>query len=456
MYDARVQGDIGSCLADELLAGPWDVAAMTARCGAALTPAPEWAEALVQRVIAAYVRPPLDRRRELARFIALMLAQLDSAVPEEEVFASAAEPPVPLHWRVAAGAMLRRPWPVPRIGTVSELAALLETGDGELAWLADVRGLERRVSAEPPRNYRYLVLERAGRAARLVERPKHRLKTLQRCILHTILDEIPLGDAAHGFVHGRSAITHAAYHSGQDVLLSLDLQSFFASISAARVYGIFRMAGYPEAVAHVLAGLATNAVPADVWSTVPCPRHDPLAVAAYALLGRRLRTAHLPQGAPTSPALANLAAFTLDRRLTGLAARFEARYSRYADDLTFSGGSRLIAAVPRLRAAATTIVRGEGFTVNERKSRLVTQAGSQRTCGLVVNAGPNVARSEYDQLKAILRNCELHGVESQNRAGVPDFRAHLLGRIGWIAATNPNRGRRLRERFDRIDWSQRD
>lgn len=454
MYDARVRADLGSCLADELLAGPWDAAAMTTRCTAALAPAPEWAAPLVQRVIAAYVRPPLDRRRELARFIALMLGQLDSLEFADESLPDALAPPVPLHWRVTPAAMLRRPWPVPRIGTVAELSALLETSDGELAWLADVHGLERTAGAERLRNYRYLVLARAGRTARLVERPKHRLKALQRHVLHAILDEIPIGDAAHGFVHGRSVITHAAHHSGQYVVLSLDLQSFFASISATRVDGIFRMAGYPESVARVLAGLTTNAVPADVWATVPSPRGDPAAVAAHAWLGRQLRTPHLPQGAPSSPALANLAAFTLDRRLTGLAARFGARYSRYADDLTFSGGRRLVAAAPRLRAAAASIARAEGFTINERKSRLVTRAGSQRTCGLVVNAGPNVARGEYDRLKAVLYNCELHGVQSQNRAGVPDFRAHLLGRISWIAATNPARGQRLRERFDRIDWGR--
>ena len=90
-------------------------------------------------------------------------------------------------------------------------------------------------------------------------------------------------------------------------MLSLDLEDFFASVSAARVYGIFRAAGYPEPVAHTLTGLCTNVVPAA--ESVPGDFR----------LARRLATPHLPQGAPTSPALANLVAFHLDVRLSGLA-----------------------------------------------------------------------------------------------------------------------------------------
>jgi RNA-directed DNA polymerase len=70
-----------------------------------------------------------------------------------------------------------------------------------------------------------------------------------------------------------------------------------------------------------------------------------------------------------------------------------------------------------------------------------------------VNARPNVVRSEYDQLKAILNNCARHGPASQNRAGVADFEAHLRGRISWVASLNPDRGDKLRRRFAAIDWA---
>ena len=135
--------------------------------------------------------------------------------------------------------------------------------------------------------------------------------------------------------------THAASHSGQFVVIRLDLEDFFSSITASRIYGIFRTAGYPEAVAHALTGLSTNVVPTAFWGSLPRPRRVP-SDQAHHRLGRKLATPHLPQGAPTSPALANLAAFKLDRRLTGLAASLEINYTRYADDLTFSGPARLL------------------------------------------------------------------------------------------------------------------
>jgi len=149
---------------------------------------------------------------------------------------------------------------------------------------------------------------------------------------------------------------------------------------------------------------------------------------AHHRLGRRLAAPHLPQGAPTSPALANLAAFTLDRRLTGLAGALDATYTRYADDLTLSGSSRLLHQSERIRDTIATIAREEGFALNTRKSVVTTRAGRQQVCGIVVNERLNMGRREYDELKAIVHNAARRGPSGENHAGVPDFRAHLLGR----------------------------
>ena len=217
------------------------------------------------------------------------------------------------------------------------------------------------VEDERLRHYLYATMHRSGGLVRVIERPKQRLKEIHRRILHDILDWIPAHDAAHGFTRGRSVRSHASEHTGQFVVIRLDLEDFFASIAASRVYGIFRTAGYPESVAHSLTALTTNVVPSGLWNSLPRPA-DSAHIDAHHCLGRRLATPHLPQGAPSSPALANLAAFRLDRRLTGLAASLEVNYTRYADDLTFSGPVRLVRAANTLRRAVTEIAREEGFS----------------------------------------------------------------------------------------------
>ena len=418
---------------------------MAERGTRALSRRPRWMLPLVRRVRSAYAEPPLDRPRELARFIALTLPTLlrqwhDRSAPRVRRVAVVEQ-------RMAE----RRPWPVPEIHTPGELAELLELDAGQLAWLADVRGLERRVEAPRLRNYHYATLPRSSGLPRVIERPKRRLGEIQRWIHREVLLWIPPHDAAHGFVRGRSAVSNARVHVGAELVVRFDLEDFFASVTAARLFGIFRTAGYAEGVAHALTGLCTNVVPLAEWSRVPHPEGTRLEQ-AHARLGRRLAAPHLPQGAPTSPALANLAAFGLDRRLDGLARSLGARYTRYADDLAFSGDGLLHAATPTLRRAVAQIVRDEGFAIRAEKSTVVTRAGRQRVCGVVVNDQPNVPRSEYDRLKAILHYAATNGPAAANRLGHPDFRAHLLGRIGWVAAVNPVRGARLRERFDAIDW----
>jgi RNA-directed DNA polymerase len=404
---------------------------------------PSWMSPLALRVVAVHRSPPADRRT-LADLIESFLTR--RATPETEP-----EPPQIIRLLSHRRAPPDHGWPVAEIDSVTALAERLELSDGQLAWLADVRGLERSVVETKLRNYRYQTIARRNGLPRVIEAPKARLKEIQRRLLHEILDHVPAHDAAHGFVRGRSVVGHAALHAGQDAVLRLDLKDFFASIAAARVYGIFRTMGYAPAVAHALTGLCTNTVPLAVWQEISRPISATLVQPRF-WLGRQLATPHLPQGAATSPALANLAAFRLDRRLAGLAGSLGLCYSRYADDLTFSGTTRLRDQSSHLRMLVTTIAREEGFAVNREKSVLRTAGGRQSVCGVVVNVHPNVTRAEYDRLKAILHNAKRSGPGSQNRAGVADLEAHLRGRIGWVSSLNPSRGEKLRRRFEEVAW----
>ena len=151
--------------------------------------------------------------------------------------------------------------------------------------------------------------------------------------------------------------------------------------------------------------------------------------------------------------LANLCAFRLDLRLDGLAQAMGARYSRYADDMVFSGPAALAAAFGRLQAWVGRIALEEGYRLNHRKTRLMTRATAQAVCGVVVNEGTNLRRQEFDRLRAILHRCATQGPRTQTELPLPMWRDHLHGRVTWAEQLNPAKARRLRALWNRIDWN---
>jgi RNA-directed DNA polymerase len=333
-------------------------------------------------------------------------------------------------------------WNVPVIESVGGLADWFEITVDDLLWFADLKGLAYKTKNPGLGHYHYRVLTKKSGAIRLIEVPKPRLKELQRKILAQILDKVPAHSAAHGFIRGRSVKTFLSPHLRQRVVLKMDLQDFFPSIAGARIQTIFRMMGYPESVADLLGGICTNVVPRHVWNN-----HQHVQDAC--ILHTR---PHLPQGAPTSPALANISVYRVDCRLTGLARSAGAQYTRYADDLAFSGGAEFERGVERFSTHVAAILLEEGCNVNHRKTRIMRQGVRQRLAGLVANERANVPRTDFDTLKATLHNCVRQGAQAQNRAAHPHFRAHLDGRIGWVELINPSKGQRLRAIFERISW----
>ena len=293
-----------------------------------------------------------------------------------------------------------------------------------------------------------LTRDRFGKP-RLLEAPKTRLKAIQRRILREILTPVPVHDRAHGFVAGRSCLTGAQVHAGEAVVATFDLAAFFPSVGAPRVHGIFRSLGYPWSVARALTGLCTTRTPNSVIDRLSTASAESSALRAT--YGMR----HLPQGAPTSPALANLLTWRLDQRLHGLARAAGANYSRYADDLAFSGPLEFARSLPRFDKAVAQIVSEEGFRLNLMKTRVMPRHGRQRVTGVVVNDHCNMDRTAFDTLKAIFHNCMRGDPQGQNRAGVPDFRRHLEGRLNWLEQLNPQRGAKLRQVFEQIEWDAR-
>ncbi len=305
----------------------------------------------------------------------------------------------PLFAPIAPFADLR----IPALATLGALADWLGLSPGQLDWLADERRGHGRAAGPALQHYRYAFVGKRDGRLRLVEAPKPRLKAIQRRILREILSAVPVHACANGFVAGRSCLTGAQVHAGEAVVATFDLAQFFPSLGLGRIHGIFRSLGYPWAVARRLAGLCTTVTPASVFQRLPeFQRPDP---GVRALHG----APHLPQGAPTSPALANLLAWTLDRRLHGLARAAGANYTRYADDLAFSGDADFANCLGRFRKAVEAILDEEGFSLNTAKTRIMPRGARQRVTGIVVNEHCNIGRDEFDTLKAILHNCARTG-----------------------------------------------
>ncbi|WP_090680974.1 reverse transcriptase family protein [Paraburkholderia phenazinium] len=431
-------------IADAMLAGPAEPDSMVERMSDSLGVPSDWMLGLARRVA----------KRFGARWDSVDSKEVALVVAKTAGFVAA--------WRSEARPfvvrVLRRP-PVqqlppprlreialPKLATLGDLAAWLEVEVAELDWFADRWRVLPQGADTPLHHYTYKAIEKRDGRCRLIEIPKSRLRSLQRKILHGLLDRVPPHDCVHGFRKGRNTVTYAAPHAGKAVVVRFDLADFFASVHAPRVHAVMRTLGYPLEVARMLTALCTNRVPsARLLAADVRGKFDWLE-------RQRYRTRHLPQGAPTSPALANLCAYRLDLRLEGLARAVGATYTRYADDLAFSGDEDLARVVERLKVRVAAIALEEGFSIQLRKTRVMRRGVRQHLAGVVVNQHPNLARSEFDALKAILMNCVRHGAASQNREGHADFRAHLQGRVAQAVMLNAARGAKLKGIFERIGW----
>ncbi len=311
-----------------------------------------------------------------------------------------------------------RPARLPPIGTMDDLAELLGVdGPDDLARF--MRPGEGRGSG-----YVAFEVPKATGGVRAIHAPRAALKRIQRRILDHILSHIPVHEACHGFVEGRSIVTNAAVHRASRVVVKIDLCDFFPTIHYRRVAGLFAHYGYPPEVARALAALCTHR-PVLGDGTVAWP-------------------GVLPQGAPTSPALANIVCRRLDARLSRLAAKVGARYSRYADDLTFSFQEEPQIPLGRFFWWVDQVCQQEGFLENTKKRRVLRPHMAQRVTGVVVNDGLKVPRDARRRFRALLARCRKEGVARVAEAlGRPKLWAELYGFAAFVQMVQPELGARL-------------
>ncbi len=316
---------------------------------------------------------------------------------------------------------------LPPLDSPQQLADALGLTIPELRWLTYHREAATMV------HYRRFTIPKRDGSERAIWAPLPKLKKAQRWVLQNVVEKLMVHGSAHGFLVDRSILSNAAVHTNARAVVKLDIKDFFPTVTLPRVRGIFRKAGYREQIATLLALICTES-PREIVE------HD--GKKYFVALGPRC----LPQGAPTSPALTNTLCVRLDQRLAGLAKKLGWRYTRYADDLTFSlpVGHKGKPNLGKLLGGVNHIVGAEGFRVHPDKTRVSRSGGRQRVTGLVVNGTgtPRVPRALRRQLRAAAHNLQ-KGKTLREGESV----ARLAGYAAYVYMTDPKLGAKLMEAF---------
>ncbi|MDW5548754.1 retron St85 family RNA-directed DNA polymerase [Methanosarcina sp.] len=254
---------------------------------------------------------------------------------------------------------------------------------------------------------------------REINAPKKEMKFVQRWILDNILYKLKVSDYAHGFIPEKTMYTNAKVHVNKDFVLGVDIKDFFPSIKYKSVERVFKSAGYNSRIAKDFANL--------------CTYHN-----------------KLPQGAPTSPMLANLVSLNLDKNIAKYCLTKNLDYSRYADDITVSGSHK----ISMHKENIIRIIEQDGFKVNYEKVRILSKGSRQKVTGLIVNDKISIGTRRKKTLRAIVHNILVKGPVSQNKNNDPFFRERIFGHLAFAKSIEPEFAIPLVESLKQIDWSE--
>lgn len=282
-------------------------------------------------------------------------------------------------------------------------------------------GIHRRRDRAP--HYVTFAIPKRNGKERLICAPKRGLKAALRKLDEALVAKLPVSGCAHGFVKGRSIVTNARPHAGKKVVLRFDIKDCFPTIHFGRIRGLFLSFGYAYPVAASLAAFVTES---------PRQRVAAEGQVYYAPIGPRA----LVQGAPTSPGLCNAVLGRLDRRLAGFAKARGFTYTRYADDLTFSGDD--LGKIDAFLKAVPGIAAAEGFEINRAKTRVMRASRRQTVTGVVVNKAPGLSRQERRKLRAAL-----HRQRTSPAAAPESEKRRLEGKLAYVRMINPAQAERL-------------
>ncbi len=259
----------------------------------------------------------------------------------------------------------------------------------------------------PVSYYRYFKLKKKKGGFREIAVPYPSLLECQYWIYYNILSNVKISYCAHGFAKKKSIITNAKIHVGQKELLKIDIKDFFPSITKHRVIAMFHSLGYPAGIAFNLGAL--------------CCLDD-----------------CLPQGAPTSPAISNIVTQLLDKRLFALAKKFDFKYTRYADDLAFSGESIPVKFIDYV----DSIIKEEGFNINAEKTKLYKNKGKRILTGVSISTNklkaPKTYKRDLFQELHYIKQFGLNSHMSKRKIRNPYYLNSLIGKLNYVIAIEPD------------------
>jgi retron-type reverse transcriptase len=267
--------------------------------------------------------------------------------------------------------------------------------------------------------YRQFKVKKKSGGFRLITTPRNRSFMMILSAVNALLKAMYTpSDYAMGFTEGRSVVSNASIHKGQNYVFNIDLKDFFPSIEQPRVWKRLQLApfNFPETIASLIAGLC---------SMKEMRTHDNELQETFYVL---------PQGAPPSPIITNMICDTLDRRLAGLAKRFGLRYSRYADDITFSSMHHVYQKDGEFRKELRRIISDQHFIINENKTRLQKKGARQEVTGIIVSDKLNVTQKYVRDIRNILYIWDRYGYASAMAKFVPKYKNEK----GHVKKGNPN------------------
>jgi RNA-directed DNA polymerase len=305
------------------------------------------------------------------------------------------------------------------------------------------RGVPNSVPA-PPRRYRTICV------------PEPNLMQVQRWIAQNILQVTPLHPASYAFANKRDLVGAAHQHLGAKWIVKMDVRHFFESISEKAVYRVFRSFGYGALLSFQMARICTRLARHRGDSSLPSKGRG--GSRPY----RLHRMGHLPQGAPSSPMLANRAVENLDKNLTILAGSTDWRYTRYADDLAFSrldGTTRK--EVLNLVRKAENFLRLAGLKAHRQKTSIISPGGRKLILGVLVDTGkPRLTKAFRNNIEThlyALAHDKVGPAKHQEKRGFASkigMRRHIMGLIAFAHQVDEDYAAELYSRVNGIDWDR--